>query len=323
MWYNVNVGESMNKEFKNLEEQITILEYKGMTINDKEYAKEVLLRENYFFLNGYRHLFMKSDVDKKFIPGTEFNELYSLFLFDREFRNIIFKNLLLIENNIKSIMSYQLSKKYGYKENDYLKPRNFTDRKDKQRQVQDIIKKMKRQVRVNAPQHTATKHYVDHYGYIPMWILVKVLSFGIVGELYQILKKEDQQGIADIYHLDIETLVTYLPILSNYRNLCAHEDIVFENKTQKQIDDTLYHSMLNIPKMDGEYIYGKNDNFALIIMMKQLLTDIEFKNMMNELKHAIDNLEYNLKTINIEKVLDRMGFPENYYQLTNITKKVE
>ena len=313
----------MSKEFKNLEEQITILEYKGMTITDKEYAKLVLLRENYFFLNGYRHLFLKSETDKKFIPGTEFNELYSLFLFDREFRNIIFKNLLLIENNIKSIMSYQLSKKYGYKENDYLKPRNFTDRKDKQKQVNDLIKKMKRQVRVNAPQHTATKHYVDNYGYIPMWILVKVLSFGIVGELFQILKKEDQQGIADIYHLSVDTLITYLPILSNYRNLCAHEDIVFENRTQKQIDDTIFHSMLGIPKTDGEYIYGKNDNFALVIMMKQLLTDVEFKNMMTEVKHALDNLEYNLKTININKVLDRMGFPENYYQLVNITKKVE
>ena len=313
----------MSKEFKNLEEQITILEYKGMTITDKEYAKLVLLRENYFFLNGYRHLFLKSETDKKFIPGTEFNELYSLFLFDREFRNIIFKNLLLIENNIKSIMSYQLSKKYGYKENEYLRPKNFTDRKDKQKQVNDLIKKMKRQVRVNAPQHTATKHYVDNYGYIPMWILVKVLSFGIVGELFQILKKEDQQGIADIYHLSVDTLITYLPILSNYRNLCAHEDIVFENRTQKQIDDTIFHSMLGIPKTDGEYIYGKNDNFALVIMMKQLLTDVEFKNMMTEVKHALDNLEYNLKTININKVLDRMGFPENYYQLVNITKKVE
>ena len=311
------------KEFKNLDEQITILEYKGMTVNDKEYAKEVLLRENYFFLNGYRHLFLKSDVDKKFIPGTEFNELYSLFLFDREFRNIVFKNLLLVENNIKSIISYQLSKKYGYKENEYLKPKNFTDRRDKQRQVQDLIKKMKRQVRVNAPQHTATKHYVDNYGYIPMWILVKVLSFGIVGELFQILKKEDQQGVADAYHLNIDTLVTYLPILSNYRNLCAHEDIVFENRTQKTIDDTLYHSMLGIPKTDGEYIYGKNDIFALMIMLKQLLTEVEFRNMMNEVKHAFDNLEYNLKTISIDKVLDRMGFPENYYQLTNITKKVE
>ncbi len=313
----------MNKEFKNLEEQIAILEFKGMTVEDKEYAKEVLLRENYFFLNGYRHLFLKSETDKKFLPGTTFNELYSLFLFDREFRNIIFKNLLLVENNAKSIISYQLSKKYGYKENEYLKPKNFTERRDKQRQVLDIIKKMKRQVRVNAPQHSATKHYVDHYGYIPLWILVKVLSFGIVGELFQILKKEDQQGIADIYNLSVDTLTVYLPILSNYRNLCAHEDIVFENRTQKYIDDTIYHSMLGIPKMDGEYIYGKNDNFALVIMLKQMLTDVEFKNLMNEIKHAIDNLEYNLNTIGIDKVLDRMGFPENYYQLTNITKKVQ
>ena len=312
----------MNKEFKNLDEQITILEFKGMTINDKEYAKDVLLRENYFFLNGYRHLFLKSETDKKFIPGTEFNELYSLFLFDREFRNIIFKNLLLVEKNIKSIMSYQLSKKYGYKENEYLKPKNFTDRGDKQKQVADLIKKMKRQVRVNAPQHTATSHYVNNYGYIPLWILVKVLSFGIVGELYQILKKDDQIAIADVYNLDVDTLTLYLPILSNYRNLCAHEDIVFENRTQRSIDDTIYHSMLGIPKTDGEYIYGKNDNFALIIMLKQLLKDIEFKNMMLEIKHALDNLEYNLKTISIDKVLDRMGFPNNYYNVVNITKKV-
>ena len=310
------------KEFKNLDEQITILEYKGMTVEDKEYAREVLLRENYFFLNGYRHLFLKSETDKKFIPGTTFNELYSLFLFDREFRYIIFKNLLVVENNIKSIISYQLSKKYGYKESDYLKPKNFTDNPQKQRQVGDLIKKMKRQVRVNAPQHTATKHYVDHYGYIPMWILVKVLSFGIVGELFQILKKEDQNGVADVYKLKVETLSDYLPILSNYRNLCAHEDIVFENRTQKTIDDTIYHSILEIPKMDGEYIYGKNDNYALIIMLKNLLSDVEFRNMMNEIKHTLDNLEYNLKTISIGKVLDRMGFPENWYNITNITRKV-
>ena len=74
--------------------------------------------------------------------------------------------------------------------------------------------------------------------------------------------------------------------------------------------------------MDGEYIYGKNDNFALIIMLKGLLSDVEFKNMMNEIKHTLDNLEYNLKTISIGKVLDRMGFPENWFNLANITRKV-
>src|SRR5574344_2040525 len=103
------IGRNM-KEFKNLDEQIEILRYKGLVINDEKYAKEILLRENYFFLNGYRHLFMKSEDNRKFIEGTTIEEIYSLFMFDRQFRNIIFKNLLIIENNIKSIISYQLSK---------------------------------------------------------------------------------------------------------------------------------------------------------------------------------------------------------------------
>ena len=103
-------------------------------------------------------------------------------------------------------------------------------------------------------------------------------------------------------------------------DLTTGNDILF---SQKSIDDTIYHSMLGIPKTDGEYIYGKNDNFALVIMMKHLLTDVEFKNMMNEIKHALDNLEYNLKTIEIGKILDRMGFPENWAQLANISRKVK
>ena len=93
------------KEFKTLSEQIEIMKAKGLTFHDEEKAKNILLRENYFFVNGYRHLFMKSKSDKKFIEGSTFEELYSLFTFDRRFRNIIFKYVLIIENNIKSIIS--------------------------------------------------------------------------------------------------------------------------------------------------------------------------------------------------------------------------
>lgn len=314
---------AISKDFKTIDEQISILEYKGLTIENKEFAHQVLLRENYFFLNGYRHLFLKSNNDRRFIENTTFEELYSLFLFDRQFRNIIFKNLLIIENNIKSITAYQLSKKYGYKESDYLKPKNFTSIPEKSRQVNDLIKKMKRQVRVNAPQHSATMHYVSNYGYIPLWVLMKVLSFGIVSEMLAILKKEDQLAIAEIYDVPVDSLINYLPILANYRNLCAHEDILFENRTQRELEDTIYHKMLGISKMDGEYIYGKNDIFALIIIIKQLIKPNEFKNLVEEIDHALNNLEYNLKSITIVKVLDRMGFPENWKDLANIIKKVE
>ena len=138
----------IEKNFKNLDEQVEIFKFKGMIINDEKYVKKVLLRENYFFLNGYRHLFLISETDKRFKEGTTFEELYSLFLFDRTFRNVIFKYLLVIENNLKSIMSYQLSKKYGYRERDYLKNKNFTSEPNRQAQLNDLLKKMKRQIRV-------------------------------------------------------------------------------------------------------------------------------------------------------------------------------
>ena len=307
-----------DKQFKNLDEQLEIFKYKGLIIEDEEFAKTVLLRENYFFINGYRHLFMKSANNKRYIEGTTFEELYSLFLFDRQFRNIIFKHLLIIENNIKSIISYQLSKKYGYKESDYLKVKNFDGAPDKQRQINDLLKKMKRQIRVNGGQHSATSHYLSNYGYIPLWVLVKVLSFGIVSEMYSILKLEDRLAIASIYGIDQETLTNYLPILANYRNLCAHEDILFENKTQRFIDDTRYHSLLNIDKIDDEYIYGKNDLFALLIIIRQLLTSTEVKNLILEIEKVLNNLEYNLKSISIDKVLDRMGFPSNWKDIAGI-----
>lgn len=312
----------LEKQFKTLDEQIEIFKHKGLVIEDEKYAKEVLLRENYFFLNGYRHLFYKSETEKKFIPGTTFEELYSMFLFDRSFRNVLFKYLLVIENNLKSITSYQLSKKYGYKEKDYLKAKNFTQIPERQRQVNDLIKKMKRQIRINGSQHTATSHYVSHYGYIPLWILVKVLSFGVVSEMVSILKPEDQKDISNIYGIETDDFINYLPILANYRNLCAHEDILYENRTQKEISDTIYHKILNIPRDEEGYIYGKNDLFALIIIMKQMLLKEEFKNMTFELDNIVQTLNYNLTSIKIDKVLNQMGFPLNWEELSKIERPI-
>ncbi|HJJ16839.1 MAG TPA: Abi family protein [Bacilli bacterium] len=306
------------KSFKTLDEQIDILKDKGLIIDDVDYAKDILLRENYFFLSGYRQLFLKTPRDRMFIPNTNFRELYAMFNFDRQIRNIIFKNLLIIENNLKSIFSYQLSKKYGYREKNYLNPSNFTNVSSKSKQVNDLIKKMKRQIRVNGGQHSATMHYISNYGYIPLWIVVKVLSFGIVSEMFTILKPEDQVDIAKIFNVSSEDLLVYLPILANYRNLCAHEDILYDHRTQRVIENNKYHEKLNIPKMDGEYIYGKDDLFALIIILKYLLRPDEFKMLINEISYEIDSLEGKLNVISIDKVLDRIGFPKNYNEIARL-----
>ena len=60
----------MQKTFKTIEEQIIILRDKGLIIDDEEFAKETLLRENYFFISGYRHLFMDGIRSKQFKKNT-------------------------------------------------------------------------------------------------------------------------------------------------------------------------------------------------------------------------------------------------------------
>lgn len=309
-----------SKTFKTLDEQIDILINKGLVVDDVEATKSILLRENYFFLSGYRHLFMDPIDNKRYLEGTTFKELYSMFLFDRQIRNIIFKNILIVENNLKSILAYVMSKNHGFKENNYLNPNNFVRDSRKNRQINDLIRKMKRQISVNGKQHTATAHYIINYGYIPLWVVVKVLSFGIVGELYTILQYQDQKEIADVFGVSIKNMVDYLPILANYRNLCAHEDICYINRTQKAIDDTKYHKLLYIPINNEEYIYGKNDLFALVIILKTLLDPDNFNLFINEISYELDRLSGKLNVIKIEKVLHEMGFPNNYKEIVRLEK---
>ncbi len=306
-----------SKTFKTLDEQIDILKNKGLVIEDIDETRKILLRENYFFLSGYRHLFLDSD-GKRFLDGTTFRELYAMFTFDRQIRNIIFKNILIVENNLKSILAYVMSKNHGFKENNYLNPNNFVKDSKKKKQINDLIRKMKRQISVNGKQHAATAHYLINYGYIPLWVVVKVLSFGIVGELYTILQYQDQLEIANAFGVDVLSMIEYLPLLANYRNLCAHEDICYNNKTQKAIEDTKYHRMLYITKSDGEYIYGKNDLFAIVIILKFILDKDDFTLFMNEISYEIDRLEGKLEVIRIDKVLYAMGFPNNYKEIVRM-----
>ena len=304
-----------SKIFRTLDEQVDIFKRRGLVVKDDARARDILFRENYFFISGYRHLFTRPGSRDLFLEGTTFDELYATFVFDRRIRNIFFKNILIVENNIKSIISYQLSKKYGFKEKDYLDPSNFSPDSIKSRQVYDVLNKVKRQIRINGKKHTATYHYINNYGYIPLWILVKVLSFGIIAEFYDILKSDDKEEIAKAYNIDVGTMKIYLSLLSNFRNVCAHEDILYDHRTQRVIPNTIYHDKLRIKKCDGEYIYGKNDLFGLVIMLKFMLRDEEFEEMISEIKSAVELLDEAIDIVSLETILNRIGFPDNWYEI--------
>ncbi|WP_369024807.1 Abi family protein [Mycoplasma capricolum] len=98
------------KEFKTFQEQIEILKSRGLIITNEQKAIEILKQENYYnIVNGYKDLFLKKSLDNNqdiFIENTNFDELYSLFLFDRELRSILLKYILIFERDFKTTIAY-------------------------------------------------------------------------------------------------------------------------------------------------------------------------------------------------------------------------
>ena len=70
--------------------------------------------------------------------------------------------------------------------------------------------------------------------------------------------------------------------------------------------------------MDGEYIYGKNDIFSVIIMFKYLLEDDEFRLMLKEFEYEFEKLDGRVDSIPVEKILDTMGIPKNYMDILDM-----
>ena len=132
------------------------------------------------------------------------------------------------------------------------------------------------------------------------------------------LKEEDKMEISGYYGVSSECLDIYLSLLSNFRNVCAHEEVLYDHRTQRDLPNSRYHKLLDIQKVDDEYIYGKNDLFAIVIILKQLLTEEEFREFAYELGYEIDVLDGRVDTVPLIAILNRIGFPINWRNIIDI-----
>ena len=84
-----------DKPFKTYDEQIAHLrDNYGLDIVDEELAKYILSTFSYYdIINGYQECMMQNG---KFKEGISLLYLYFFHLFDKEFQNILLKNILLI-----------------------------------------------------------------------------------------------------------------------------------------------------------------------------------------------------------------------------------
>ena len=90
------------KEFKTIDEQILLLKNRGMIFNREAEASWLLKDFNYYnIINGYKDTFLvHADTFKN---NTSFEEVYSLYIFDKRLKDIFLKYILKIETILRSI----------------------------------------------------------------------------------------------------------------------------------------------------------------------------------------------------------------------------
>lgn len=308
-----------DKNFKTYDEMIELLISRGIDISTpslKSYAKKRLQHEGYYnLINGYKNLFLlprtpESNEDE-YKPGTTINEIYALYNFDRRLRNVFLKNILVIETNIKSLVSYTFSEKYGH--SNYLIYSNFDmAKRDSDKNITFLISEIQRQI-ANRYSDPSISHYLKSYGYIPLWVLNNILTLGTISKFYSLMKQKERQEISKIFHVSDAELESFLFYLSKVRNFCAHGNRLYCFKSKSPIATVDLHASLDMAKNANEqYIQGKNDLFAVMIIFKLLLPKNLFQILVKNVHHELDLLRRSLTVLSEQDVLDAMGFPNDW-----------
>ena len=112
----------------------------------------------------------------------------------------------------------------------------------------------------------------------------------------------------------------FITVIAKCRNVCAHGERLFDFRTTDMIPDTLLHSKLGISSKKGLYQDGKKDLFAVVIALRYLISDTEFKTFRRNLTLLVKDILKKCPHLTEDQLLKEMGFPKNWAKITRYKK---
>ena len=285
------------KEYKSNEELLNYLVSKGVTIKNRKLALEKIEKYTYYsIVNTYKEVFKKNE---RYLNNVTFEEIYALYDFDKNLKSIFLKYTLEIEQIIKSLTANTISEKYGVE--NYLEYHCFDLNLDKD-YIDKMVLSINEEIEKNYGKHAAISHYIDTYGFIPPFVLVKIMTMGQISRYYGLLKQEDRQQVSKYFKISDKLLKQILMNLTLVRNFSAHNNRLYT-----------FHSRFFISFKSIDKNYNTNDRSTNLYMimkcMEKLLDDNKSRLFFEQINTEINVLEKKLKVINIETILKIMGFP--------------
>ena len=310
-----------DKPFLTYNQQIKKLTDKGLMISDYDTALQLLKEHSYFALiSGYKNPFKAKNGMYK--PHVTLDDVFALYSFDDTLRNTILSNILKVEKHIKSLISYSFCETYGEEQQHYLNATKYNYSAANQSEINDLIGRLSK-IASNPKDYSYIMHQKQKHGNIPLWVMMKALPLGSVSKLYSFLPQNIQCKVSiEFDQISENELVRMLDLLARIRNVCAHNERLFNYRYNKgAINDTYIHKHLNIPKHNVQYKKGKQDLFAVIITLKYLLSENEFSCFIEEIHTALEKLLTSTRQLQRSQMYKYMGFPSNWTEIQNAPLK--
>ncbi len=285
----------MQKIYSIIDEQIEKLKQKGLKFKNEELAKKTLLKENYYFLTEvYEEVFLKIK-SSIYEDETYFEELYAIYNFDRELKNLVLDYIALVETKVKSFVAYEYTEKYG--DVSIFKKENLA--KDLKSVL--MIDRIEKQVNENICKATKfdnkLQKALNQTYYLKPLNIVRYFMFGNIVNFYSVMKQEDMQKVAELFDESTYVLEKQLKMLNVARNICAHSGVFFNFK------------------------YGKSSLYILMKNLKNLLDRKDFYNMYIRVVNLLIYVRDSIDELSYDNLLKMMEFPKDYKKLYVYEKK--
>ncbi len=306
--------------------------------------------------------------------GTKPEYLEALYLFDESLRALIFPYLLKIEEELKTILvesfygtythsdlhreseyfkrqyynldnisTWSVHEKSGYKyislsyisyDNEIMVGKPYSRKFDNAKTYDDYIVTVYRAMGQQRSKNKSISKYLNEHTYIPLWVLMNLLTFGNVNKLFQIQKLNVQIKVLDHFNInsfarsekqrEVINVINILNILSIYRNICAHNERFYCFEVNMNLDDC-FMGYLNIFPDSAAVLSAKSKNESLhrtkrqrlerqrrgiptlLFGLKLFLPRSDFRKVKNELDREIQKLSTKIPNAEFNEVIRRMG----------------
>ncbi len=285
-----------HQEAFTVQRQVENLKALNLTIENESFAVDFLNDVSYFrFIKAYS-LGLKPK-NGSYYDGVTFEQLVELYLFNANFRQLLFAQIEKVEINLRCRVSNYFSSTYGVL--GYENSANFADANFHTAFLADINNEINRNKR--AP---FIKNFQNNYenGDIPFYALVEIFSFGTLSKFFKNMKNADKKIIANTYEITYTYFESWIESIAYVRNICAHYGRLYNAKLTKT--PKLYQQDRNLGITNTRI-------FGILVCLKHILPPdrhwIEF----------VDTIELLFeKYPHVEKVT--MGFPTNWMHILKI-----